>query len=84
MVFRSCSADRTEVIKGCQKLISNNNMLGCMLRKNFDPMNTFIYCLKYKCTNDAVSCDLLKEVIEECSNIPAFPAGTVCPSGGVP
>ena len=82
-MFKNCNADRTEVINGCQKLITSNKMLKCMRRNNFDPMNTFIYCLKYKCHNDSESCDLLKEVVEECFNIRAYTAGTACPISGI-
>lgn len=83
-VFKSCPVDRTDVINDCQKLVTSNQMMKCLDKYDVDPMNAFVYCLKYKCNNDADSCDLLKEALDGCSNIPALPSGSTCPLSGVP
>ena len=83
-VFKNCPIDRTDAINSCQKLLTYPSLMKCLGKYGADPMNIFVYCLKYKCNNDAESCDLLKEALDGCPSIPAYPAGTVCPISGTP
>ena len=84
MVFKACPVDRVQVINDCQKILTHNRTIKCLGKFGLNPMTAFIYCLKYKCNNDADSCDLLQEALDGCPSVAALPAGTVCPDSSTP
>ena len=78
-VFRRCQMDRVQVIKECSPVLTRNQLINCLNKYNQDPMDVFVYCLKYKCLGQNDKCDVMKDALEGCANIPALPANGNCP-----
>ena len=81
-VFKDCP-DQVQAVKDCGGIISNNKIMKCLRDYNVDPMDAFVYCLKYLCRDDSDSCALLKEDMENCPKVPAVRSGTSCPKIGI-
>lgn len=79
-VFHQCSeTERSQAIKSCGNIIADSSVGQCLSHYNFDPMDVFIYCLRYKCTGPSDSCYLLQEALDVCSMLDVFPTGAACP-----
>jgi len=68
-VFQACEpGSKTEVMKECGALVANVSLMRCLTNRGFDPMDTFAFCLKFRCEDDPESCVLLQEHLKDCKN----------------
>jgi len=74
-IFGRCRADRSEVIKKCNDIISDIRVRVCLNKSAINPMNVFVHCLRYNCdfNDDLDSCDTLIESMDGCPKVAGVP-----------
>lgn len=74
-IFQRCRADRSEVIKKCNDIITDIRVKKCLNKSDTNPMTVFVHCLRYNCDfiDDLDSCDTLREDMEGCPRVAGVP-----------
>jgi len=77
-VFQRCN-HKSAAVKACNTLLTKQNTRTCLDKNYRNPMDIFIYCIRYVCDDHREACKLMRDALEGCPKSKNLPgSGTRC------